>query len=443
MPGKLRIFLSSTMEDLENERAVIVNRLQSLNFEPVNAEGFLPDGATSWDRISEELETCHVMVLLSGVRYGWIPTSGPLAGENISVTHGEYRAAQGLGLAILPFFKNLPYKTDQTSDDAKRRDAFRNEVADWDKGLFRKTFSNVVDLSEMVGTAMVQMLSDHFQRELIQRRRTQTVIQPPSPQPLTNAVEPPPHLGREVAAGRAFLWVGSGISLRAGMPSASLLTAELVRSIQEKVAGYVPPPVGSAIASVTSDFELVQSRDLLLQVLRTLLDLPGGVAPTESHFRAVELFPRIITTNYDNLLESAADAKRTGHILIVGPTLPSPPPSKFIWKIHGAADRPEVLVMSEKDLARFDAAGVELQPALRELFESGPVLVAGTSLRDPSVLKLFRAMRGVLDGYWTIPPGDILGQIRARDLGLQAVEGTLENVLTALGEVGPPAIAPG
>jgi hypothetical protein len=432
MPGKLRIFISSTMEDLENERAMIVKRLDSMNFEPVNAEGLLPNGATSWERISEELDSCHVLVLLSGVRYGWIPSSGPLSKEYISVTHGEYRAARTLGLPILPFFKHLGYKADRKSKDAKRRDTFRNEVEEWNKGHFRSMFKNVVDLSEMVGVAVVRMLSDHFQRELIQNRRTQAVVQPPPPTPVISEVEPPLHLVRSVAEGRAILWVGSGISLRAGLPSTAVLTAELVRSIQEKAGEYAPPPVGSGIASVASDFELLQSRDLLLQKLRELLDLPGGLTPTDAHFHAVELFPRIITTNYDQLLETAAEAKRTGHTLVVGPQLPSPVPQKFIWKIHGAADHPDVLVMSESDLARFEATGAELQPALRKLLESGPVLVAGTSLRDPSVVRLFRALRPVLDGYWTVIPGDILGQVRARDLSLQPLEGTLESVLAAL-----------
>jgi hypothetical protein len=433
MPGKLRIFISSTMDDLENERATIVKRLDSMNFEPVNAEGLLPNGATSWERISEELDSCHVMVLLSGVRYGWVPSSGPLAKENISVTHGEYRAARTLGLPILPFFKNLGYKAVRNSKDAKRRDAFRKEVEDWDKGQFRGMFTNVVDLSEAVGVAVVRMLSDHFQRDLIQKRRMLTVGQPPSsPPPAIGEVEVPVHLMRSVAEGRAILWVGSGISLRAGLPSTGVLTAELVRSIQEKAGEYAPPAVGSGIASVASDFEILQGRDLLLQKLRELLDLPGGLTPTDSHFHAVELFPRIITTNYDHLLETAAESKQTGHTLVVGPQLPSPVPEKFIWKMHGAADHPDVLVMSESDLARFEAAGAELQPALRELLESGPLLVAGTSLRDPSVLRLFRALREVLDGYWTVIPGDILGQARARDLRLQPIEGPLESVLAGL-----------
>ncbi|MCU1234221.1 MAG: hypothetical protein JWP63_2188 [Candidatus Solibacter sp.] len=418
------------MEDLENERAMIVEVLKSMNFEPVNAESLLPDGATSWDRISEELESCHVLLLLSGTRYGWIPTSGPLAQDNISVTHGEYRAARKLGLPVLPFFKDLGYKADKKSKDAKLRDAFRKEVEGWDNGQFRSIFKNVVDLSAAVGGAVVRMLSDHFQRDLIEKRRMLTVA--PVTFPPVAEIAAPEHLRRAVVAGNATLWVGSGISLRAGLPSSAVLTTELVRSIQEKASEYAPPSVGSGIASVASDFEMLQGRDLLLHKLTQLLDLPGGITPTDSHLHAVELFPRIITTNYDRLLEAAAEAKGTGHTLVVGPKLPSPVPEKFIWKIHGAADYPNLLVMSEADLVRFEEAGIELQSALKTVLESGPLLVAGTSLRDPSVLRLFRALRPVLDGYWTVFPGDILGKLRARDLRLEPIEGTLESVLVAL-----------
>ncbi len=94
VPARLRIFISSTMEDLANERDLVADRLQSFNFEPVNAEGILPTGAKSWDRICEEIDSCHLFVLLLGERYGWVPTKGPLANEKISVTHGEYRRAR-------------------------------------------------------------------------------------------------------------------------------------------------------------------------------------------------------------------------------------------------------------------------------------------------------------------------------------------------------------
>src|ERR687891_352999 len=73
MGTKIRVFIASTMEDLENERSEVVTRVRQLNFEPVNAEGWLPTGSRPWDRIEKEMESCHLFVLILGNRYGWIP----------------------------------------------------------------------------------------------------------------------------------------------------------------------------------------------------------------------------------------------------------------------------------------------------------------------------------------------------------------------------------
>ncbi len=106
--GSLRIFLSSTMTDeLENERAAVVQRLRLFNFEPVNAEGWLPDGGGIWATIEKEIRESDLFVLILGERYGWIPKAGPKADEEVSVTHLEFRAARDFGMPILVFTKEL------------------------------------------------------------------------------------------------------------------------------------------------------------------------------------------------------------------------------------------------------------------------------------------------------------------------------------------------
>lgn len=79
--AKLRVFISSTMEDLANERDTVVRKNTEFNFEPVNAVAILPNGATSWDRIFEE--------------YYLIPAPDPLAEKRF--------AAMGLRtIAVIP-----------------------------------------------------------------------------------------------------------------------------------------------------------------------------------------------------------------------------------------------------------------------------------------------------------------------------------------------------
>jgi hypothetical protein len=78
--------------------------------------------------------------------YGWIPKTGYGAGLNKSVTHLEADLAKSEGLPILPFFKVLKYSKSTRTEDAQRRDAFRDQVGDWTAGHFRAEFKLASDL---------------------------------------------------------------------------------------------------------------------------------------------------------------------------------------------------------------------------------------------------------------------------------------------------------
>src|SRR5215208_752930 len=62
--GRLRVFVSSTMRDLANERDAVCRKLEAFNLEPVNAEGMLPTGQASWERLRENLVTSDLLVLI-------------------------------------------------------------------------------------------------------------------------------------------------------------------------------------------------------------------------------------------------------------------------------------------------------------------------------------------------------------------------------------------
>src|ERR1044072_6970485 len=99
MGAKIKNFFSSTMKDLENERLMVEQKIREIDFEPVNAENWLPSGGNSWLKIQEEINSSHIFVLIIGERYGWIPPEG--AGR--CVTHLEVLKDRESGLSILPF----------------------------------------------------------------------------------------------------------------------------------------------------------------------------------------------------------------------------------------------------------------------------------------------------------------------------------------------------
>jgi Domain of unknown function (DUF4062) len=187
MSTRLKIFVSSTMrDDLENERDLVCTRLRELNFEPVNAESWGPDGSKTWQRIREEIQDSHLFLLLLGKRYGWIPDAGAGAAEKRSVTHMEYVEARKLDLPILPFLKVLDYDTtDRQSPEGEARDAFRKEVSDWEKGEFIGKFHLASDLAASVVRSVIMMLSDDWAKARIRERAGEAAASPAAVTPGT------------------------------------------------------------------------------------------------------------------------------------------------------------------------------------------------------------------------------------------------------------------
>jgi uncharacterized protein DUF4062/SIR2-like protein len=429
MTTPLRVFISSTMKDLVNERDAVSRKLRDFNFDPVNAESWLPDGSKSWERIASELETSDLFVLLLGESYGWKPTAGPKADLGLSVTEIEYREARDQGIPVLPFVKNLPYGTDSTSDDAKQRDAFRERVREWEQGFFAGRFDLASDLANNVAKALVEVLTREFQRARV-RERLQSKSKPPKVLEFTEYIPPsvPPALIRDVLGGDAMLFAGAGMSLAAGMPSAAALAQYLADTIREIDTTYLGAPT---VAGVAADLEALTSRQTLVEKIRSLLNPPQGLTETTAHTSATRFFSLIFTTNWDNLFEQALTAGGDERV-ILSEESPQRLPDRALVKLHGTLQRPSTLLLTEGDIASMDVARPELWSATRDALRTRLVVVVGTQLRDPSIIKLFHEARPLRGGYFVAPAVDATTQARLKTFNLEAVAITAESMFERL-----------
>jgi len=153
MSAKLCVFVSSVQKELEDERLIIQNL--------VNTDAFLSAHCTpvlyelepaSPDKVLEgclqSLDGCQVYLLIVGVEYG------TPAGE-LSITHAEYRRAKTKKLPILAFIKG--------DRNIKREDGTSKLLAELDAdGPKYKRFGNVIDLQKEVRAALVKLLKDRF-----------------------------------------------------------------------------------------------------------------------------------------------------------------------------------------------------------------------------------------------------------------------------------------
>ena len=113
---KFSIFISSTYEDLKNERQALMGVALENNFIPVGMEQFHAAPASQWDVITKMIDECDFYLLVIGGRYGSIDEE-----TGISYTEKEYNYAKSKGLPILVLIKESSAITEsgQDTDDEK------------------------------------------------------------------------------------------------------------------------------------------------------------------------------------------------------------------------------------------------------------------------------------------------------------------------------------
>jgi SIR2-like domain len=161
-------------------------------------------------------------------------------------------------------------------------------------------------------------------------------------------------------------------------------------------------------------FEINRSRHQLVEEIKRAV--AGGTEPSPVLRALAELdFPRVITTNYDQLFERALRAAgKKPRVSVYTPRLEptrdygSPTPeSPILFKIHGDVDQPETVVVTDEDYIQFvlrmsskepyDPVPLKLKADLTEW----TTLFVGYSLMDYNLRLLFKALR------WGIDPASL------------------------------------
>ena len=151
--GKLHVFVSSVQQELEDERLIVQNLIQTDPFLQKYCEPELYEfePASAADALEECLglvSKCQIYVLMIWKEYG-NPTNG------LSITHREYRRAKENGIPILAFIRGPA--------NLKREDGTESLLAELkDDNFKRKRFGNVIELQKEVRSALVKLLDERF-----------------------------------------------------------------------------------------------------------------------------------------------------------------------------------------------------------------------------------------------------------------------------------------
>lgn len=101
MEKKYQIFISSTFEDLKDERRKVQDTILSMYHFPIGMEMFSAADEDQWEIIKETIDSSDYYVLIIANRYGTIIEEG--SDKGISYTEKEYRYAKSKNIPILAF----------------------------------------------------------------------------------------------------------------------------------------------------------------------------------------------------------------------------------------------------------------------------------------------------------------------------------------------------
>jgi hypothetical protein len=154
MPDKrYQVFVSSTYQDLVDERQEVMHALLELDCMPSGMELFPAANDSQWNLIKKVIDDCDYYILIVGGRYGSI---GP---EGHSYTEMEYRYALESEKPVISFLHRNPGqivadKTEQSPEGKAKLAAFRTLV---EKRLC-KHWGSSSELGSVVSRSLIQLI---------------------------------------------------------------------------------------------------------------------------------------------------------------------------------------------------------------------------------------------------------------------------------------------
>ncbi len=152
MDKRYQVFVSSTYEDLQEERQEVMQALLELDCIPAGMELFPAADETQWSLIKRVIDECDYYVVIVGGRYGSCDN------DDVGFTEKEYRYALEIGKPTIAFLHKDPAKivagkSEQTDVGKRKLAIFRSLL---EKKLC-KPWSNPSELKAVVITSLTQL----------------------------------------------------------------------------------------------------------------------------------------------------------------------------------------------------------------------------------------------------------------------------------------------
>jgi Domain of unknown function (DUF4062) len=157
MEKRYQVFLSSTFDDLRDERRRVMQTLMEMDCLPAGMELFPAADEEQWAFIRRVIDDCDYYLLVIGGRYGSITPDG------ISYTEKEFDYAVSKGIKVVALLHEKPDEipVDKSERDPtlrERLEAFRRKVS---SDRLVRTWSRAEDLPGLVALSLAKTIKTY------------------------------------------------------------------------------------------------------------------------------------------------------------------------------------------------------------------------------------------------------------------------------------------
>lgn len=240
----------------------------------------------------------------------------------------------------------------------------------------------------------------------------------------------PATLRERLLANRVVLFAGAGLSRPAGAPSWRGLLQGLVEHFADELVSIPDQKELVALIETGNTLDLLYAAQHLQTIRKDLVNdyirnLCSSLLPQPIHTVIAKIpWAGIVTTNYDNLIETAIqnESKKAPNVILpsqIENLVRMEDRAPWVLKMHGTFEDPDTSVLSFSDY-RSLMVNCSLAEAVSRLFQQYTVLFAGFGLEDPDTADMLTRICILFQGrqrvHYALLDGKHLGSIRKKQL---------------------------
>lgn len=145
MEKKYQVFISSTYEDLKEERKNVIETLLMIDCIPAGMEAFCAADEEQFEYIKKVIDLCDYYMLIIGKRYGSI---SPITGKSYTEMEYDYAKSKNIPIFVFPVNNTVKMPEDEHVSELK---AFREKAYGKTMGA---TWRNADELGKKVAISL-------------------------------------------------------------------------------------------------------------------------------------------------------------------------------------------------------------------------------------------------------------------------------------------------